>query len=121
MEQTLELLQGHTLTSIEGMTPKSEEVRFTRADGAVVRMRHWQDCCESVHLADVVGDPADLIGVPLELAVGSSSQANVQYGSETWTYYRFRTIKGTVSLRWFGESNGYYSEDVDVELLKAEE
>ena len=30
-----------------------------------------------------------------------------------WTFYTIRTNKVTITLRWCGESNGYYSVDVD--------
>lgn len=81
-------------------------------------MFHMQDCCEHVYVEDVYGDINDLVGSPITMAEEATSRENplgvkMEYQeSFTWTFYKFATAKGYVTIRWYGESNGYYSEAV---------
>jgi hypothetical protein len=114
----IEVLKGVTLDSIEGKVG-DEEVIF-RSGNRRWRMYHLQDCCEHVYLEDVVGDFSDLLGSPILLAEESSSNDDLGDDHDescTWTFYRLATVRGFVTLRWYGSSNGYYSEGVDFEEI----
>ena len=86
-----------------------------------VIFQHHQSCCESVYIEDICGDLEDLVGAPLveaeEVSNYEAGPLNEYEESYTWTFYRFRTRKGSVTVRWYGSSNGYYSEDVSVEVV----
>lgn len=79
---------------------------------------HLQSCCESVQIYDIVGDLSDLVGSPLlraeERDCPDPGPKDEYDDSYTWTFYEFATIKGSVTVRWYGTSNGYYSESVDL-------
>jgi hypothetical protein len=111
-------LQGKTLTKVEQIG--DDVIRFESDDGKAYQLYHSQDCCESVVVDDISGDLADLVGTPILLAEEAVSDnpptppEGCQRGDEsnTWTFYKLRTIKGSVDIRWHGSSNGYYSESV---------
>ena len=102
-----EELLGKTL--VEVIQNGVESIQFVTSDGERYKQSHYQDCCESVTIEDICGNLDDLVDSPILLAyVGTSSS---EYNS-TWTFYNLSTIKGSVTIRWYGESNGYYSEEV---------
>ena len=118
--KTFSDLLGRTLYKV---TADGEELTLYLSDTNYVRFYHQQDCCESVYIEDICGDLQDLVGEPLLIAEEVSDDAyeaehtSVYSESHTWTFYKFATRKGYVDVRWYGSSNGYYSESVDVEVV----
>jgi len=137
---------GKTLLKIE--KNNNEELIFYCDNGDIYKMYHGQECCENVFIDDICGDLDDLVGVPLlkaeevtnedfvnsfENSFKEVEKSNDGYTwissineegyykpeSYTWTFYKFATINGYVDIRWYGESNGYYSESVD--FIKSDE
>lgn len=132
--EILELV-GKTLTRVEN---DNDELIFYCDNGEKFKLYHSQECCESVTIDDIDGDLNDLVGSPILVAEEVSNNEFVaafdskfvikndsgyeykEYldgscgpDSYTWTFYKFATTKGYVNVRWYGESNGYYSESVD--------
>lgn len=114
-------LLGHTLDDIERIG--NEEIIFYLPDSKY-RLYHSYECCETCTIEDVCGDLRDLVRSPLTMAeetsrVSSESDPDSYPGSGTytWTFYRFATVKGYVTIRWYGASNGYYSESVSFDPM----
>lgn len=105
-------MTGHTFTRVysdgDSVTFENDQVRFV--------LYHSQDCCENVYVEDIVGELEDLTGWPILSAREDSNvdEPPVSQGEEsyTWTFYNFATYKGYVTIRFYGVSNGYYSESV---------
>ena len=121
-------LRGKVLAKVENKG--DEELVFTTSDGEVYKLYHTLACCESVIIEDICGDLEDLIGEPVLVAEEVEHENDVTpegvpeqefkgkfTNSFTWTFYKLDTKKGGVTVRWYGESNGYYSESVDFDRV----
>ena len=138
-------MRGKTCSHIE-VDKHGAEMVFHTVCGHQYIMVHEQDCCENVSLDDICGDLEDLLHTPIVVAeaitnteedwegdpqtINEIQLTDLLHGNEeytydtdlcdsyTWTFYKMDTVKGGVTLRWFGESNGYYSEDVSIKKYK---
>ena len=110
-------LLGKTLTDITRLHDYDRLI-FTCSDRSVYTMYHFQDCCEDVSIDDICGNLDELLGSPILMAEEVVSENTNPEGltntdeSFTWTFYKIGTVKGVVTIRWYGGSNGYYSESV---------
>ena len=126
MSHGISQLLRKTLVKIE-VAGDQHSIRFDTKFEAF-EMYHEQDCCEDVYIESITGDLEDLLNTPVLLAEEVTSCEEIlednflnllldekkvhQDDSWTWTFYKLSTIKGSVTIRWHGSSNGYYSESV---------
>jgi hypothetical protein len=118
---------GKGIKKVVGLKQNSGEVMFICKDNYVVKMYHEQDCCESVYLdsADSIDNNDDIYTdcnwCIMEIVDNVNRGGKREWTeSFTWTFYKMKTNKGYDTLRWYGESNGYYSEKVDLKVYRIE-
>ena len=124
--ERFEDLKGKILSKIENKD--DDELIFTLNTGEKYKLYHDQDCCEGVYIEEIIGDLEDLINTPILLAEEVVHEPDVTPegvkpkefydDSFLWTFYKLATINGSVTIRWLGQSNGYYSESVDFAKVK---
>jgi len=117
MEITFEELVGKTLIDIQ-INNYNDEIIFITDNYKKYKLYHSKNCCEKVNIESIDGDLNDLLGNPILMAkmtTNNNHKGGHTYdaGSFTWTFYKLATVKGYVDIRWYGSSNGYYSEKVD--------
>lgn len=109
------------ILSISGMSQDSESIVIV-TETETISMYHYQDCCESVFVEDVVGDVEKHIGAELYEIIEKTSKEPIggknEFDSFTYTFYTIKTSKGYLDVRWIGSSNGYYSESVTIERIQ---
>ena len=91
---------------------------YFKNDTETYVLQHDQECCENVPIDDICGDLHNLEGVEITFSDRSTNSNNPKKNDDdysfTWTFFKFATIKGWVDIRFYGTSNGYYSEDADL-------
>ena len=111
----MDRLLGLVFTSIV-CDADEDSIKFFQGDKLRFELKHEQDCCENVYIESIVGDLKDLEDSPILVSEESSSDGGYsQYGdTSTWSFYKLATRKGYVDIRFYGESNGYYSEEASL-------
>lgn len=83
------------------------------------RLGHVQDCCEDVHIAEIHGDLKYLRNTQIIHAELIEENEYIDENGELsgYSFYKFRTEKGYLTIRWNGASNGYYSISVSLVII----
>lgn len=112
VNQTMKNLIGATILS--ATTHYNDNLLYIETDKGTMRFYHDQECCESVWLEDGLEDLEKMLHA--EVIENYDEDALNEYDySYTWTYYKISTLNHDCTLRFYGTSNGCYSEDVDIE------
>lgn len=123
----IEILKGKVIRKIIYDEKEANEIIFEISDDEIYMMHHEQDCCESVNVEDIIGELEWLIDSPILRAEERSNSEDHREDDDrpeeidesfTWTFYEIATLKGAVTIRWYGSSNGYYSESVNIERVE---
>jgi hypothetical protein len=122
------VFRGKKIVEVEGFEVGSDCATLVDESGDRYVFWYIQDCCASCSIEDICGDVDDLVNthiISVEEISNYGDQAELDdrasgCESHTWTFYRFMTGKGVVTVRWLGESNGYYSESVSFRIDKKE-
>lgn len=113
-------LKGITLSKVEQIknprySYEHDSIIFQCENGLEYVMAHSSECCECVVIEDICGDLDNLVNSPILVAEErTNGDEETKQGKERWTFYEIATLKGSVTIRWYGESNGYYSVNVEL-------
>jgi len=120
LEDQNEIFKGLLGKTFHDFTLTSDTFRLSINRAVYFELEHDQDCCEQVYIESVEGDLKDLIDSPLTMAEVVSNDGEGRPKPSTfddvdeWTFYKFATVKGYVTIRFYGTSNGYYSMGVSL-------
>lgn len=113
-------LIGATILSVNPNTNRRDDaLLYIKTDKGTMTFYHAQQWSEQVWLEDGLEDLEKMIGEKVlhaEVIKNYDEDAlDEEDDSYTWIYYKISTLNHDCTLRFYGTSNGYYSEGVDIE------
>ena len=115
----MERLVGEVITGYKINSDDEILLKLYTKDKIII-FYHDQECCEEVWLETDPEEIKRIIGSPIlqaEERTEECEELEEWWERNTYTFYTIRTLKDTLTLRFIGTSNGYYSEDVDIEIM----
>ena len=104
-------LNGKTFSKI---TVDYDTIIFENKNEAY-KLYHPQDCCEIVEIEDIDGDIQRLVGQEIIDASERYEEGDDDEDGGTWSFYVIRTNLDSVTIRFYGSSNGWYSEVAELD------
>ena len=113
-------LKGQTIRKIIALNTGSLKII---TDKYKYHLYHEQDCCENVRLVDVIGDVDKILNEEITFAEEDSGAKDPEWHTSydydchhTWTKFVLGTKNANVEFWFLGESNGYYSESISIQV-----
>ena len=113
-------LKGQTIRKIIALSTGSLKII---TDKYKYHLYHEQDCCENVRLVDVIGDVDNILNEEITFAEEDSGAKDPEWHTSydydchhTWTKFVLGTKNANVEFWFLGESNGYYSESISIQV-----
>ena len=113
-------LKGQTIRKIIALSTGSLKIV---TDKYKYHLYHEQDCCENVRLVDVIGDVDNILNKEIIFAEEDSGAKDPEWHTSydydchhTWTKFVLGTKNANVEFWFLGESNGYYSESISIQV-----
>jgi len=108
----INFLVGKTCSSVQVFFDEENNVIFFNTPEGTLSMRHNQECCETVFVKQIDGDLNDLVDTPILSAYRETkgigyNESDYVKKADLWTFYRFQTAKGPVTISWHGTSEDW--------------
>jgi hypothetical protein len=112
-------LKGQIVRKIQALNGDSLSILTDKYE---YNLYHAQDCCEYVRIVKIIGDIDNILNEEIIFAEEDGGANDPDwYGdnyndSHTWTKFVLGTKNANVEFWFLGESNGYYSESISINV-----